>query len=128
MSVLDAESLKKVSPIRCAAEGVQSNDFLDRRLSQISFGNQRRVNFPIIFAPMAGLSHVAFRQLVRTYLPANAETLLFTEMLSTRLLPSEEVGETPQTKIAEGEEDLVPQLLGNDESWIAPSIRKLMRL
>ena len=128
MSVLESESLKKVSPNRSAAEGVQSNDFLDRRLSQIPFGNQRRVNFPIIFAPMAGLSHVAFRQLVRTYLPANAETLLFTEMLSTRLLPSEEVGETPQTKIAEGEEDLVPQLLGNDESWIAPSIRKLMRL
>ena len=120
MSVLESESLKKVSPNRSAAEGVQSNDFLDRRLSQIPFGNQRRVNFPIIFAPMAGLSHVAFRQLVRTYLPANAETLLFTEMLSTRLLPSEEVGETPQTKIAEGEEDLVPQLLGNDESWIAP--------
>ena len=118
MSVLESESLKKVSPNRSAAEGVQSNDFLDRRLSQIPFGNQRRVNFPIIFAPMAGLSHVAFRQLVRTYLPANAETLLFTEMLSTRLLPSEEVGETPQTKIAEGEEDLVPQLLGNDESCL----------
>ena len=128
MTVLQSESFKKVTPNRSAAEGVHGDGFLDRRLSQISFGNQRRVNFPIIFAPMAGLSHVAFRQLVRTYLPANAETLLFTEMLSTRLLPSEEVGETPRTKIAEGEEDLIPQLLGNDESWIAPSIRKLMRL
>ena len=128
MTVLQCESFKKGSLSSGTTEGDHNNKVLDRRLSQIHFGNQRRVNFPIIFAPMVGLSHVAFRQLIRTYLPVDAKTLLFTEMLSTRLLPSEEVGETPQTKIAEGEEDLVPQLLGNDESWIAPSIRKLMRL
>lgn len=98
------------------------------RLFRIPFGNGVRVNFPVIFAPMAGLSHLAFRQLVRTYLPANAETLLFTEMLSTRLLPGEEVGRTPKTRVAAGERDLIPQLLGNDECWIAPSLTKLMTL
>ena len=100
----------------------------DSRLFRVPFGNGVRVNFPVIFAPMAGLSHLAFRQLVRTYLPANAETLLFTEMLSTRLLPGEEVGRTPKTRVAAGERDLVPQLLGNDERWIAPSLKKLMTL
>jgi tRNA-dihydrouridine synthase len=74
---------------------------------------------------MAGLSHVAFRQVVRSYLPAGASTLLFTEMLSTRLLPGEDVGETPQTQVAPGEEDLIPQLLGNDERLIAQSLEKL---
>ena len=89
----------------------------DSRLFRVPFGNGIRVNFPVIFAPMAGLSHLAFRQLVRTYLPANAETLLFTEMLSTRLLPGEDVGRTPKTRVDAGERDLVPQLLGNDERW-----------
>jgi nifR3 family TIM-barrel protein len=74
---------------------------------------------------MAGLSHVAFRQVVRSYLPAGASTLLFTEMLSTRLLPGEEVGQTAQTQVAQGEDDLVPQLLGNDEQLIGRSLEKL---
>ena len=74
----------------------------DSRLFHVPFGNGVRVSFPVIFAPMAGLSHLAFRQLVRTYLPANAGTLLFTEMLSTRILPGEEVGRTPKTRVAAG--------------------------
>ena len=77
---------------------------------------------------MAGLSHVAFRQLVRSYLPANVSTLLFTEMLSTRLLPAEDVGKTAQTKVAEGEDDLIPQLLGNDENLIERSLEKLQAI
>lgn len=95
------------------------------RLSEIRFGNGRQTDFPVIFAPMAGLSHVAFRQVVRSYLPAGVSALLFTEMLSTRLLPREEVGETPQTRVAEGEEDLIPQLLGNNEELIGKSLAKL---
>jgi len=74
---------------------------------------------------MAGLSPVAFRQVVRSYLPARASTLLFTEMLSTRLLPFEEVGQTPQTRIAVGEDNLISQLLGNDEKLIDCSLKKL---
>ncbi len=81
-----------------------------------------------MFAPMAGLSHVAFRQVVRSYLPAGASALLFTEMLSTRLLPGEEVGQTPQTQMAPGEDDLVPQLLGNDEGLIERSLEKLQAI
>lgn len=98
---------------------------LSNRLSEIEFANNRRVNFPILLAPMAGLSHVALRQLIRSYLPANSRTLLFTEMLSTRLLPFEEVGRTPQTLVADQEDDLIPQLLGNEASRIADSLEKL---
>jgi nifR3 family TIM-barrel protein len=74
---------------------------------------------------MAGLSHVAFRQLVRSYLPDGANSLLFTEMLSTRLLPLEDVGRTPQTRTSPEENDLVPQLLGNDAKLIECSVEKL---
>ena len=74
----------------------------DSRLFRVPFGNGVRVDFPVIFAPMAGLSHLAFRQLVRTYLPSNAGTLLFTEMLSTRILPGEDVGRTPKTRVDGG--------------------------
>src|SRR4029077_12734587 len=48
-----------------------------------------------------------------------------TEMLSSRRLPSERVGSTPQTLCAEGEIDLVPQLLANEERFIRESLRKL---
>ena len=104
---------------------LRHSHFRSSRLAQLAFGNGKRVDFPIVFAPMAGLSHVAFRQVVRSYLPAGVSTVLFTEMLSTRLLPDEDVGQTPQTQVAPGEEDLVPQLLGNDERLIAQSLEKL---
>jgi tRNA-dihydrouridine synthase B len=104
---------------------VRHSHFRSSRLAQLAFGNGKRVDFPIVFAPMAGLSHVAFRQVVRSYLPAGVSTVLFTEMLSTRLLPDEDVGRTPQTQVAPGEEDLIPQLLGNDEQLIAQSLEKL---
>src|SRR4029450_7240159 len=97
---------------------LRHSHFRSSRLAQLAFGNGKRVDFPIVFAPMAGLSHVAFRQVVRSYLPAGVSTVLFTEMLSTRLLPDEDVGRTPQTQVAPGEEDLVPQLLGNDERLV----------
>ena len=100
----------------------------ESRLSHISFANGRNVNFPVLFAPMAGLSHVAFRQVVRSYLPEGANTLLFTEMLSTRLLPLEEVGHTPQTLVAPGEDNLIPQLLGNEESCLARSLERLQAI
>jgi tRNA-dihydrouridine synthase B len=102
--------------------------FAGSRLNRLTFGNGRRVDFPVLFAPMAGLSHVAFRQVVRSYLPGGTNTLLFTEMLSTQLLPREEVGRTPKTRIAAGEDDLVAQLLGNNEALIGKSMDKLMAI
>jgi len=101
------------------APGVES------RLPAILFAGGRQINFPVLLAPMVGLSHVAFRALVRSYLPRGCSTLLFTEMLSSRRLPSERVGSTPQTYRAAGESDLVPQLLANEERFIRESLRKL---
>jgi len=100
--------------------------FANSRLAHVSFRNGHRVDFPILVAPMVGISHVAFRALVRSYLPAGCSTLLFTEMLSSRRLPSERVGSTPLTYVMEGgETDLVPQLLANEERFISESVKKL---
>ena len=83
------------------------------------------VDFPFFLAPMVGLSHLALRQTVRSYLPERARTLLFTEMLSSRRLPTERLGATPETITDSCEDDLVPQLLGNEERFIGPSLHKL---
>lgn len=84
------------------------------------------VNFPLCLAPMVGLSHVALRGTLRSYLPAGAKTLWPTEMLNSRKLPFEELGQTPETACEPGEDGLVPQILGNEEAPIAASVEKLV--
>lgn len=85
------------------------------------------VDFPVFLAPMVGLSHTALRQTVASYLPQGRSSLLFTEMLSSRRLPTERIGDRPETAFAE-HETLVPQLLANEERFIAASLRKLERM
>ncbi len=87
-----------------------------------------QVNFPFLLAPMVGLSHVALREMVRDYLPVGARTIWPTEMLNSRRLPHQRVGETPETKISLRDSDLVPQILGNNESFINESINRLHSL
>ena len=84
-----------------------------------------RVDFPFFLAPMVGLSHVALRMTARSSLPAGTQTLLFTEMLSSRRLPTERIGDRPETATEAVETNLVPQLLGNEERFIDASLRKL---
>ena len=108
-----------------ANQAIAVSTFQDSRFNNITFGNGKAVNFPVIFAPMAGLSHVAFRQVIRSYLPKNINPILFTEMLSTRLLPQEDVGNTPQTRVVKGELGLIPQIIGNDAELIGRSLENL---
>lgn len=83
------------------------------------------VNFPFLLAPMVGLSHVALRELIYDYLPKEAVTVWPTEMLNSRRLPYQKVGATSETLKSERDALLVPQLLGNEESFIEKSIVKL---
>lgn len=75
---------------------------------------------------MVGLSHVALRQVVRSYMPADAKTIWPTEMLNSRRLPNEDLTTTPETMRALVEDGLVPQILGNEERYIAPSVQRLI--
>ncbi|MFM8314649.1 MAG: tRNA-dihydrouridine synthase family protein [Deltaproteobacteria bacterium] len=86
------------------------------------------IDFPFLIAPMVGISHVAFRELVRSYLPESVSPLLFTEMLSTLRLPYEKWEDLPGPLNSLGENYFIPQLLGNEESYISGSIEKLLPL
>jgi nifR3 family TIM-barrel protein len=83
------------------------------------------VDFPFFLAPMVGLSHVALRETVRAYFPDGARTLLFTEMLSSRRLPSEVIGIRTETVFDATEDNLVPQLVGNEDRFVAASATRL---
>ena len=84
-----------------------------------------RVNFPLCLAPMVGLSHVATRMMMRTYLPEGTMTLWPTEMLSSRRLWNENFANTPEVYRDDSETGLVPQILGNEERDISQSLKKL---
>ncbi len=84
-----------------------------------------KVNFPVCLAPMVGLSHLGLRAVVRDYLPAGAVTIWPSEMLNSRRLPSEEQSRTPEAMTLANESVWVPQILGNEEKFIAPSVEKL---
>ncbi|RYZ63301.1 MAG: tRNA-dihydrouridine synthase family protein [Proteobacteria bacterium] len=84
-----------------------------------------KMNFPVCLAPMVGLSHVAFRLMLREYLPEGATTMWSTEMLNSRRIPDENLKKTPETMRHESETDLVPQILGNEAEPIAKSCARL---
>ncbi len=85
-----------------------------------------KVDFPLCLAPMVGLSHVATRLMMREYLPEGVYTLWPTEMLSSRRLPKEDLSKTPETLRGADEIGLSPQILGHEESFIEPSVKKLI--
>lgn len=94
------------------------------------FLNQRpilegNVTFPLMLAPMVGISHYPFRKVVSGYMPEGLSALWPTEMLNSRRLPDQKLGQTPETIKGDDEQFLCPQILGNQERYIAPSVSKL---
>lgn len=89
---------------------------------------QLGVDFPFLLGPMVGISHAAFRKLVRAYTPVETQPLIFSEMLSTKKVPNESISKTKELRSYFGESHLVPQLLGNDPELIRASIERLNTL
>jgi tRNA-dihydrouridine synthase B len=83
------------------------------------------IHFPFLMGPMVGISHAAFRKLIRSYTPARAQPLIFTEMLSTKKIPNESLAKTRELRVFGGERNFVPQLLGNDGALIRASVERL---
>lgn len=94
-------------------------------MAQHKLGPNGLKNFPLRLAPMVGLSHLALRRVIRSYMPLGAETLWPTEMLSSRKLPYEDLRKTPETLRGDEERGLVPQILGNNEKDISLSVQRL---
>ena len=103
-----------------------TSDFSGGRMAALG------VDFPVMVAPMVGISHVAFRAMLRRYAPNGLHPIIFTEMLSTRRLPSERLETTAELRCTGAEKAgvdwFIPQLLGNEERFITPSIAKLSPL
>jgi len=74
---------------------------------------------------MVGLSHCATRMAMQEFLPKAVKSLWPTEMLSSRRLPYQSEEQTPEIFFRDRDRGLVPQLLGNEESFIRDSIKKL---
>ncbi len=79
---------------------------------------------PVVLAPMAGLTHTAFRRLVREL---GGQGLLFTEMLSARRLPGQGRG-SPFLSHTPIERPLAFQLLVGHPADVPPAIDTLHRL
>lgn len=70
----------------------------------------KQINVPLFAAPMAGITHSAFRRLVSDFGGYGA---IFTEMLSGKALLHEQVGSTPFTRRRDSEGRVWYQLLLN---------------
>lgn len=82
--------------------------------------------FPVLLAPMVGLTHLVVRRAIQEYLPDGRRSLWPTEMLSSRRLPSQRVaGLQIETRFDDAESGLCPQLLANEEGFIRDSIARL---
>lgn len=82
-------------------------------------------NFPVCLAPMVGLSHIGLRLLVRDYMPEGAKTIWPSEMLSSFRIPEENIHDLFEARIGVNEDNVVPQILGNDELCIQKTVQKL---
>ena len=74
---------------------------------------------------MVGLTHFVVRKAMQEYLPHGTRTLWPTEMLSSRRIPYQKMGQTIETRFDDADQGLCPQLLANEESFIRDSIQKL---
>ncbi len=90
-----------------------------------SLNSSLKTNFPVCLAPMVGLSHVGLRLLIREYMPEGASTIWPTEMLSSFRLPKEDFETLFEIKRLAFEDNIVPQILGNDEHYIRQSVIRL---
>lgn len=88
--------------------------------------NVNELNYPLCLAPMVGLTHVSLRRLLNDYMPKNATTHWPTEMLNSRRVPGENLKTTPETLRRSEENNLVPQILGNEEVAIEKSVVRLV--
>lgn len=105
-----------------------SSGELDRRAlalflsSPLGIGNSR-ISGRLCLAPMAGLGHVAFREVMAGY---GGQGLLFTGMMNARALPTENPCTSSVFRWREAELPyLVGQIFGNEPAVMASAARRL---
>jgi len=85
----------------------------------------RRLKNRLVFAPMSGLGHVAFRELLFDY---GHYALLFSEMSSAKAIPQENRHVSPVFRWRDAEQHLlVWQILGNSPNDMAKAARRIAK-
>ena len=84
-----------------------------------------QIDPPLLLAPMEGLTHSAFRQLVSGF---GAAGLLSTEMLSAKRLPVENPGISPYLIRTASERPLSYQIVFSTVQELAPAIEALHKV
>lgn len=80
------------------------------------------INPPLILAPMAGLSHAAFRELVASF---GGCGLFLTEMLNSRIVATQKLESDPYLIRGERDRPLFAQVAGNDPQRVALAFERL---
>lgn len=91
---------------------------MNRLMLQI---NDKKINVPLMLAPMMDITGYAFRKLIRTY---GGCDLFYSEMLNAKKVIYEKK-DHPLFKGFDEEKDLVFQLLGNDPEIMCQAIKRL---
>lgn len=84
----------------------------------------RNLPNPFLLAPMAEITHCAFRKIVGRF--GNCG-ILFSEMLSARGLPKEKLSISPMTRRVQNDSPLFYQLLAVEPEHVKPAIDALMQ-
>ena len=85
---------------------------------------QHSISPPLFLAPMAGITHSAFRRLVAGFGGYGA---LYTEMLPTQTLLSENLLSSPYTKRREAERNVIYQLVSTGTASIEKAVARLTK-
>ncbi len=80
------------------------------------------INPPLVLAPMAGITHLSFRRLVRKY---GAPGLFFTEMLSAKTLPAECFDRPGFIQCDENEHPIAYQIFASNPYDAEAAVRKI---
>lgn len=97
---------------------------MSNTLADLAFAG-KRVRPPLLLAPMAGVTHSAFRRLVADF---GGHGALFTEMLSAAALGTEDVSASPFTKRRTEEGAVIYQLQLHCREEVARCVEKLCPL
>jgi tRNA-dihydrouridine synthase len=87
-----------------------------------TFAEKFKTSPPLYLAPMAGITHSAFRRLISDFGGYGA---LYTEMVSVRSIPYEFMNDTPFVKRRPGEGQVIYQLTLNGEEPVQPALDTL---
>jgi tRNA-dihydrouridine synthase B len=96
---------------------------LSNILKKPLYVGNRQINTRLFLAPMAGIGHIAFRELVSTY---GGYGLLFSEMCNAKALPHENRNTSPVFRWRDEEIDnLVCQIFGSDPHTMTQAAKRV---